>query len=103
MAPTPLFHIGQIVEHRKYHYRGVIYDVDREFGLTDEWYEAVALSRPLKNKPWYHVLPDGQLHTTYVAERHLVLSFNKSQVFHPLLGDFFQGFDGSTYVVRSQN
>ena len=69
MADTASFSIGQIVQHRLFGYRGLIYDVDPTFQLTDEWYEQVARSRPPKDAPWYHVLPDGAQHMTYVAER----------------------------------
>ena len=49
-------HIGQLVHHRLFNYRGVVYDVDPVFMLPDEWYEQVALSRPPKDEPWYRVL-----------------------------------------------
>ena len=54
----PMFGIGEVVHHRRLGYRGVIVDVDPHFQAAEEWYETVALSRPPKNKPWYHVLVD---------------------------------------------
>jgi len=54
------FYIGQIVAHRRFGYRGVIYDVDPRFMLSDEWYNRVALSQPPKEHPWYYVLVDNQ-------------------------------------------
>ena len=65
------FNIGQIVHHKMFDYRGVIYDVDPVFNGTEEWYQAVAKSRPPKNEPWYHVLVDQASHETYVAEQNL--------------------------------
>ena len=35
------FHIGQVVTHSLFGYKGAIYDVDAEFMLTDEWYKKV--------------------------------------------------------------
>ncbi len=32
------FRIGQIVRHKLFDYRGVVYDVDPVFSSTDEWY-----------------------------------------------------------------
>ena len=98
------FFVGQIVEHNRFGYRGVVFGVDAEFGLSEEWYEEMARSRPPKDRPWYHVLVDGALHSTYVAERHLEASENLSQVSHPLLGEYFDRFDGSRYhtVMRAQ-
>ena len=34
------FHVGEIVLHTLFDYRGVVYDIDPVFSLTDEWYEA---------------------------------------------------------------
>ena len=88
---------GQIVSHKKFGYRGVIFQVDPQFELSDEWYEAVARSRPRKDAPWYHVLVDRSEQTTYVAERHLALSDDSSQIEHPLLGRFFKSYNGLEY------
>lgn len=98
------FFVGQIVEHNRFGYRGVVFGVDAEFGLSEEWYEEMARSRPPKDRPWYHVLVDGALHSTYVAERHLEASENPSQISHPLLGEYFDRFDGSRYhtAMRAQ-
>jgi heat shock protein HspQ len=65
------FAVGDLIHHRLFDYRGVIVDVDPGFQASDEWYEAVAKSRPPKDKPWYHVLVHEAAHTTYVAERNL--------------------------------
>ena len=63
--------IGQLIQHKLFDYRGIILSVDLEFKSTDEWYEAVAKSRPPKNEPWYHVLVHQKGHQTYVAEQNL--------------------------------
>ena len=97
------FYIGQIVRHRLFGYRGVIYDVDPRFMLSDEWYEQVALSRPPKDRPWYHLLVDGAEHTTYVAERNLRASEDDSSpIRHPLIDDYFDRFDGDRYVTQER-
>jgi len=92
------FFVGQIIKHLKVGYRGVIFSVDAEFGLSDEWYEKVARSRPPKDQPWYHVMVDGGTHTTYVAQRHLAASDDLSQIDHPALGQAFSQFNGSSYL-----
>ena len=92
------FGVGQLIRHQRFGYRGVIVDVDPEFGLTEEWYEEVARSRPPKDQPWYHVLPDGAAHATYVAERHLELDASGRPVRHPLLDRYFAAFEGGRYV-----
>ena len=98
------FSIGQIVVHNKFSYRGVIFDVDAEYSGTKEWYERVAKSKPPKHKPWYHVLVDGQLMTTYVAERHLQIDKNPEPISHPLTEEYFESFeDGAYRNYRSHN
>ena len=97
------FHIGQVVEHLKVGYRGVVYGVDAEFSLDEEWYEQVARSRPPKDKPWYHVLVHGAEHTTYVAERHLQAAAEPAQIEHPMLGRYFDRFDGARYFPKAPN
>jgi len=94
------FSIGQIIRHRLFDYRGVIVDVDPVFSGTDEWYETVALSRPPKDKPWYHVLVDGGAHQTYVAERNLEPDESAMPVNHPLLKEFFTGFNKGVYSTK---
>ncbi len=91
------FSIGQLIVHKKFNYRGVIYDVDAEYSGTEEWYEKVAKSKPPRNKPWYHVLVDGQLMTTYVAERHLQIDKISEPITHPLTEDFFDCFENGAY------
>ena len=98
---TIRFAVGEIVEHLRFGYRGVVYGVDPEFSLSPEWYEEVARSRPPKERPWYHLLVDGAHHTTDVAERHLGSSADKSQVDHPLLGQYFESYDGRRYQPRN--
>ncbi len=63
--------IGQLIQHKLFDYRGIIISVDLEFQSTDEWYEAVAKTRPPKDEPWYHVLVHQKGHQTYVAEQNL--------------------------------
>jgi heat shock protein HspQ len=92
------FSVGELVHHRLFGYRGVIVDVDKNFQATDEWYEAVAKSRPPKNKPWYHVLVHGSDQSTYVAEQNLGPDDNLEPINHPMVEHFFSGFEHGRYV-----
>lgn len=97
MSGESKFAVGQIVHHKKFGYRGVVVDVDPVFQGTEEWYGAVAKSRPPKDRPWYHVLVDGASHSTYVAERHLEPDESGREIHHPALDRFFDGFTGGRY------
>ena len=92
--------IGQPVHHKKFDYRGVVVDIDPVFQQSDDWYEAMARSRPPKNRPWYHVLVHGAQHMTYVAERHLEPDLTGKPIEHPLLGRFFSGFSDGLYRLH---
>ena len=94
------FSIGQVVQHKLFSYRGVIIDVDPVFSGSEEWYEKVALSRPPKDSPWYHVLVDGASHQTYVAERNLEPDDSGKPIKHPHVRDFFSEFKKGAYSSR---
>jgi heat shock protein HspQ len=92
------FSVGELIRHKRFEYRGVVVDVDPTFQLSDDWYDQVARSRPPKDAPWYHVLVDGSDQMTYVAQRNLERDTSAEPIHHPLLGDYFEGFDGGRYV-----
>ncbi len=92
------FCIGQIIHHRLFDYRGVIFDVDPVFCGTDEWYNAVAKSRPPKDQPWYHVLVDDAHKETYVAEQNLENDTSLSPIKHPLLSQYFHDYIDGRYA-----
>ena len=96
------FAIGQCVYHRLFDYRGVVVDVDPVFTGSDAWYEQVARSRPPKNEPWYRVLVHDANYETYVAERNLIEDATLEPVNHPMLGDFFAGFNQGFYHTGRQ-
>ena len=92
------FSIGELVHHRLFDYRGVIFDVDQEFAGTAEWYDNVARSRPPKDQPWYHVLVHGSDQVTYVAERNLEADTSVLPIVHPLVKELFTDFSEGHYI-----
>jgi len=97
MSAQAKFAIGELIHHRLFDYRGVIYDVDPVFQGSDDWYDQVARSRPPKDQPWYHVLVDGADHTTYVAERNLEADRSGQPIDHPHLSTLFTAFKDGHY------
>ena len=97
---SAIFSAGQQVEHLRLGYRGVIFSVDPVFLGSEAWYQQMATSRPPKNSRWYHVLVHEADHTTYVAERNLILYDGAEQIDHPLLADYFDGFKDGLYILR---
>ncbi len=95
------FAIGQIIHHRLFNYRGVIFDVDADFQGSEEWYEKNAKTgTPPKDEPWYHVLIDNDGRVAYVAQRNLEPDHSDDPVEHPLLENFFTGYKSGHYQSR---
>ncbi len=94
------FRVGQLIQHKLFHYRGVIVDADPEYSNSEAWYAQMAKSRPPKDKPGYHVLVHDGDHVTYVAERNLEADGSAAPVDHPLVDHFFTGFEDGHYLTR---
>lgn len=98
------FGIGDVVRHRMFPFRGVIFDIDPEFDNTEEWYEAIpAEIRPRKDQPFYHLLAenDETEYVAYVSEQNLLIDESGEPVRHPQVGDMFDwSTDHKRYLVR---
>ncbi len=95
------FRVGQLVRHKLFDYRGVVFDMDATFQASEEWYETMARSRPPKDKPWYHVLVHDAVHTTYVAESNLTPELGGQPISHPALGQLFSELRDGRYLPRA--
>src|SRR5258707_11750335 len=52
--------IGQVVRHRVYPFRGVVFDIDPLFSNTEEWYQSIPSEvRPHKDQPYYHLFAEN--------------------------------------------
>lgn len=97
------FQIGQVVRHRIYPFRGVIFDVDPEFNNTDEWYESIPENvRPHKNQPFYHLLAENEetSYVAYVSEQNLLPDDSGDPVTHPDVKALFGNLTGGRYAPR---
>lgn len=95
------FRIGQVVRHRIFPFRGVIFDVDPEFSNTDEWYEAIPKEiRPVKEQPFYHLLAENaeSYYVAYVSEQNLVNDESGEPVEHPQISEVFSELKDGVYV-----
>ncbi|MFT5113856.1 MAG: heat shock protein HspQ [Parasphingorhabdus sp.] len=102
---TAKFSIGQVVKHRFFSFRGVVYDVDPEFANTDEWYDAIPEKvRPAKDQPFYHLLAenDETSYVAYVSEQNLELDESGKPVAHPDVSGLFSQTDEGNYVSRER-
>ena len=100
------FTIGQVVKHRLFSFRGVIFDVDPEFANTEEWWLAIPEDvRPRKDQPFYHLLAENaQTHyVAYVSQQNLLADALGEPVRHPEVGDYFGEFKGGQYVIHASH
>ena len=99
------FRIGQVVRHRVYPFRGVIFDVDPEFNNTDEWWESIPEDvRPRKDQPFYHLLAENEetTYVAYVSEQNLLIDDSSGPVDHPQVSELFGQFEDGVYEVLPQ-
>ena len=98
------FSIGEVVKHRHFDFRGVIYDVDFEFNNSEEWYQSIPKDgRPKKNQPFYHLLAESNdvTYEAYVSEQNLLIDDSNEPVKHPLIEEIFVGKKGTSYLKPS--
>lgn len=104
-VPTARFGIGDVVKHRVFPFRGVIFDVDPEFANTEEWWQAIPEEiRPAKNQPFYHLLAenDEAAYVAYVSQQNLLPDDAGEPVRHPAVDQIFADYRDGRYILREQ-
>ncbi len=95
------FRIGQVVRHRVYPFRGVIFDVDPVFSNSDQWYESIPIEiRPRKDQPFYHLYAqnDQSVYEAYVSEQNLLVDSSDEVLRHPAIATDFVRSDSGDYI-----
>jgi heat shock protein HspQ len=102
---TAKFAIGQVVRHRLFPFRGVIFDVDPTFNNTEEWYQAIPKEvRPRKDQPFYHLLAENSdtEYIAYVSEQNLLEDETGEPVRHPQLRELFDQTPDGHYAPKDR-
>jgi len=102
--PIARFAIGEVVRHRIFDFRGVIFDVDPEFANSEEWYDSIPEAiRPPKEQPFYHLLAENaeSSYVAYVSQQNLVADESDEPVGHPAIPAMFEREDGR-YRLRPE-
>ena len=97
------FGIGDIVRHRLFDFRGVVFDIDPVFANSDEWYESIPPDvRPNREQPFYHLLAENEesSYIAYVSQQNLVADGEGGPVDHPSLTQLFDDFTEGRYRLR---
>ena len=98
------FKLGQVVRHRRFAFRGVIFDIDPEFNNTEEWYQSIpAEVRPRKDQPFYHLFAENAEteYIAYVSEQNLLLDTSGQPVRHPQVAAVFERDSVGGYRPRA--
>ena len=103
--PLARFGIGEVVRHKLFDFRGVIYDVDPVFANSEEWYDAIPEGlRPSKDQPFYHLLAENAeaTYVAYVSQQNLVADESDEPVDHPAIATMFDGLEDGRYRLRTE-
>jgi heat shock protein HspQ len=98
------FKIGQVVRHRLYPFRGVIFDVDPTFNNTEEWWLSIpAEVRPDKDQPFYHLFAENaeSEYIAYVSEQNLLPDTSGAPIRHPQVSEVFERDDSGSFRPRN--
>ncbi|MBO9519683.1 MAG: heat shock protein HspQ [Porphyrobacter sp.] len=97
------FAIGDVVKHKLFDFRGVVFDIDPVFAHTEEWYEAIPQDmRPRRDQPFYHLLAESEdsSYVAYVSQQNLMEDSAGGPVDHPNVPQLFEDFMAGRYRLR---
>ena len=97
------FGIGDVVRHKLFDFRGVVFDIDPVFANSEDWYEAIPEDlRPRKDQPFYHLLAENEdsSYVAYVSQQNLLEDGLGGEVDHPTVRELFDRFDAGRYHLR---
>ena len=99
-ASSAKFALGQVVRHRVFDFRGLIFDVDPEFDNTEEWWLSIPEEvRPRKDQPFYHLFAENAEteYIAYVSEQNLLPDASGQPLRHPQVGELFTVTEDGSY------
>src|SRR6201990_793933 len=98
------YQIGQVVRHRLFPFRGVVFDIDPIFNNTEEWYQSIpAEVRPNKDQPFYHLFAENAEteYIAYVSEQNLLPGTSGEPVRHPHVAEALEEDEKGSYRPRN--
>ena len=103
-AKTAKFQLGQVVKHKFYAFRGVVFDIDPTFSNTEDWWLSIPEEiRPLKDQPYYHLLAENEdtEYVAYVSEQNLISDISGEPIKHPQVSELFDDLEGGIYRSKA--
>jgi heat shock protein HspQ len=101
---TARFKLGEVVRHRVFAFRGVIFDIDPVFNNTEEWWLSIPENvRPSKDQPYYHLFAENaeSEYIAYVSEQNLLPDTSDEPIRHPQVAEVFERDDDGRYRPRN--
>jgi len=89
---TAKYQIGQVVKHRLFPFRGVVFDIDPVFDNTEQWWNSIPPEvRPRKDQPFYHLFAENAEteYVAYVSEQNLLPDTSDAPIRHPQVAEVF--------------
>ena len=111
-APAPIiapmtaearFAIGEVVRHRIFDFRGVVFDIDPVFANSEDWYQSIPEHvRPRKDQPFYHLFAENSesSYIAYVSQQNLLPDAEQGPVNHPAIEGYFDEWGGERYPLK---
>jgi len=100
------FSIGDVVKHRLFEFRGVVFDIDPVFANSEEWYDSIPEDvRPRRDQPFYHLLAENaeSSYVAYVSQQNLVTDDSEEPVDHPAISGIFDGYQDGRYTLKREH
>jgi heat shock protein HspQ len=97
------FAIGDIVRHRVFDFRGVIFDIDPVFANSEDWYQSIPDHvRPRKDQPFYHLFAENgdSSYIAYVSQQNLMTDVEHGPINHPAIPGYFDDWQGDRYQLK---
>ena len=101
---TAKYRVGDMVKHRIYPFRGLVFDIDPVFANTQEWWLAIPEElRPRKDQPFYHLYAENAetVYVAYVSELNLLPDESGQPMRHPEIAEYFERDKSGQYKLRN--
>jgi len=102
-ASSAKFAIGQVVRHRVFDFRGLVFDVDPEFDNTEDWWLSIPEEvRPHKDQPFYHLFAENAEteYIAYVSEQNLLPDPSDEPLRNPMIEEMFTREKNGIYRAK---
>jgi heat shock protein HspQ len=97
------FAIGEVVRHRIFDFRGVVFDIDPVFANSEDWYQSIPEGvRPSKDQPFYHLFAENaeSSYIAYISQQNLLSDVEHGPISHPGINAVFDGWTGNRYELK---